>query len=97
MARIARSIGVHKTAHLALTFWVMGLRVLAVGSLAAPVLGLACLFLLAVYSTAVGATAMAGCVRTGRLSVLFWIPLLLVSLHLVRGLGYLFPWPSAAK
>lgn len=97
MARACRSLGVHRLAQSALAAFVLALVALAAASLLSPpwrpVLGA----FLGIYGALLVASALAGFGRTGRASALVLVPPLLASLHLARGLGYLFPLRKEAR
>jgi len=93
-ARVSRSLGVHCLPHLALASFTLLLAALFLAAsfsslskyLLAAVLGAYCTLLLT--------AGLGGFLHSRRLSVLAIVPVLLVALHLARGIGYLFPLPN---
>ena len=92
MAQTARRLGVHRLPHTVLTACVVGAPALAVLSVFAPAAQPVFGVLVAAYVLALLAAAMTAAVMTERIAVLWWVPALLVGLHVARGVGYLFPW-----
>lgn len=94
IARTSRALGVHRLPHVALATFVFGTPALAVASFFLYPLRIVLLIFMGMYIATLLASAIRGFRRTRNLQVLAIIPWLLVSLHLARGLGYLFPWRS---
>lgn len=92
MARTCRSLGVHRLPHVMLAVFVLSALVLAMFAISFYPARVAILTVTGIYMGLLLAGAVVGFKRTRRLPVLLIIPLLLVSLHVARGLGYLFPW-----
>ncbi|MFH0963733.1 MAG: glycosyltransferase [Planctomycetota bacterium] len=94
MARTARALRVHRLPHVVLSaFLLAGAALLALSIFlrsAQPVL----VVLLSIYALALLAAGVAAASTKQRVCALFWVPVLLIALHLARGTGYLFPWPS---
>lgn len=91
MARTARFLQVHRLAHTALTAFVLGMPVIAFGSF------FVCFFrpvffgFVVIYAIILLGKGIEGLLKTKNVRVGIFIPLLLMSLHLGRGFGYLFP------
>jgi GT2 family glycosyltransferase len=92
MARVCRKVGVHRLPHLALTTFALSGPALAVASLFVTPLRSMLLICLGIYATILLGVGINGYRRSGSLRVLAITAGLLVSLHLARGLGYVFPW-----
>lgn len=99
MARTSRSLGVHRMPHMALAAFATGMPALAVASVFVPQVRHMFLIVAGLYGAALLTLAVRSFLRTRRLGVVVLVPLLLVSLHLARGIGYMFPWhgPSGGR
>jgi len=96
MAAASRRLGVHRLPHGILAASALGVLALAV---CAPFFAPARIVLLAcaaLYGAVLLASAVSAAVATRRWPALFIVPLLLVAIHLSRGIGYLLPAPAAA-
>jgi len=91
MARAARRIGAHRLAHLALAGLVLGLLAGPATLVLPRPFGITWLGAVSVYGLLVVASACVAGARKRSLRVAAWTPLLLVGVHLARGLGYLAP------
>ena len=91
MARACRSLGIHRLPHLALLIAVFTAIGLGLFAPFYPTCALILLAGLGCYLILVIVAALNGFLRTRRPAVLVFIPLLLVSLHAARFLGYLIP------
>jgi GT2 family glycosyltransferase len=96
MARVCRALGVHRLPHLALTTFALGGATLAIASFFVTPLRDVLLVCLGIYFAILLGVGIDGFRRSGSLRVLAITPGLLVSLHLARGLGYLFPWDDSS-
>lgn len=94
MARTARVIGVHVIPHTVLSLFALGMPgLLLFSGIIHPfrdifIVVVSCYILLLLLA------ACGGFAHTKRLSVFAYVPVMLVSLHLARGLGFLFPLES---
>jgi GT2 family glycosyltransferase len=93
-ARVSRSLGVHRLPHLALAAFTLLLPALFLASRFSPLSGYLLVAILGAYCTLLLAAGLRGFLHSRRLSVLAIVPVLLVTLHLARGIGYLFPLPN---
>lgn len=91
MAQICRRRGIHRTAHSALVALMIGLPVMGVASLVVEALKVFFLSAVGVYAAAVVLTGIKGAVKKKRAVLTGWIPVLIVSLHVARAVGYMFP------
>jgi len=91
MAGTSRALGVHRLPHLALAMLALGAPALAFAAFYLNSLRPVLQVFLAIYGAVLLASAVRGGWRTGSLRVLSLVPLLLITLHLARGLGYLLP------
>jgi glycosyltransferase involved in cell wall biosynthesis len=92
MARTCKSIGVHHIPHIMLAIFILSIAVLAIFSSIFPPLRNVIGIVTGIYVAVLLVSAFGGFAHTRRWSMLVMIPVLLVSLHFARGLGYLFPW-----
>jgi glycosyltransferase involved in cell wall biosynthesis len=92
MARTCKSLGVHNIPHIMLTIFILSIGLLAIFSSIFPPLLNVFSIVTGLYVAVLLGSALRGFKRSRRWSMLVLIPLLLFSLHLSRGLGYLFPW-----
>lgn len=92
IARTCRSLGVHRLPHRALAIFVFSILTLLLASIFYVPLRVILLLYTGIYMVPLLATSLGGLRRTKRLIVFITIPLLLMSLHFSRGLGYLLPW-----
>ena len=95
MAAASRRLGVHRLAHGVLAASVLGGLALAV---CAPFFAPARIVLVAgaaLYAVVLLASAVRAAAATRRWAALLIVPLLLVAIHLSRGIGYLLPAPVA--
>ena len=92
MARTSRSIGVHRLPHLLLASFVLGMIVLALGSVFSPSIRAILSTVSAIYVAVLLVSGLGGYMRTRQFPVFFYVPILLLVKHFSRGLGYLFPW-----
>ena len=92
MARTARSIGIHRIPHTVLSMFALGVCILILSSAVYEPSRLVLNVTLGLYLIILLTSSLGGLKLTRKLSVFPYIPLLLVSLHFSRGLGYLFPW-----
>ena len=97
MARVCRKVGVHRLPHLALTTFALGGLALAIASFFVTPLRSVLLTCLGIYAAILLGVGISGFRRSGSLRVLAITTGLLVSLHLARGLGYLFPWDDPSE
>jgi GT2 family glycosyltransferase len=97
MARVARVVGVHRLPHLALTTFALGGPALAIASFFVTPLRSVLLTCLGIYAAILLGVGISGFRRSGSVRVLAITTGLLVSLHLARGLGYLFPWHDPSR
>lgn len=91
MAQICRRRGIHRAAHSALVALIIGLSIVAVVSLVVEALKVFFFFAVGVYTAVVVLTGIKGAVKKKRMVLKGWIPVLVVSLHAARAIGYLFP------
>ena len=91
MAQICRRLGIHRAAHSALITLMIGFPVMGVVSLVVEALKVFFLSAVGVYAAAVVLTGIKGAVKKKRAVLTGWIPVLMVSLHMARAVGYLFP------
>ena len=92
MARTARSIGVHRLPHIVLSIFTLVLLALLVSSVVSDPLRLLLLVMLTCYVFFLLYDAFRALRRKERFAVFVYVPVLLISLHLARGVGFLFPW-----
>ncbi len=92
MARIARSLGVHRLPHMLLMIFAVGLCALPLLSAVYQPMKMLLWIVLGAYLTVLLISAAGGLKQTGKLSVFAFVPLLLMSLHFARGFGFMFPW-----
>jgi GT2 family glycosyltransferase len=97
MARTCRSLGVHRLPHMALALFAAGMPALAVASVFAPPLVYLLFLVVGLYGAALLSVAVRSFLRTKRPGVIVLIPVLLVSLHLARGTGYMFPMHNGGR
>ncbi len=91
MGSASRRLGTHRGAHLAVAAWTVALPVLAVASLASRRLRRWALAPVAAYLAAAVSVGVRGAFTRRDACVGVLAPLVLVSLHLARGVGYLIP------
>ncbi|MEW6600309.1 MAG: glycosyltransferase [Nitrospirota bacterium] len=91
MARTCKNLGVHHFPHIMLATFIMSITVLTMFALIFPPLRNVLAIVTGIYVAVLLLSAFGGFKRTRRWSMLVMIPWLLFSLHLSRGLGYLFP------
>ncbi len=92
MARTSRSLGIHKIPHVSATLSFVSLFTLGILSfLFKPVL-IAFSIFLGAYIISLLAGAVIGSIKKRRGTLILMVPVLIVSLHLSRSLGYLIPW-----
>ncbi len=92
MARTSRLLGVHRLPHAALAAFFVVTFSLALGSFFWSTLCIVPASLVGIYFSVLLIGSLAGLRKTKNLRVFALIPILLTSLHVARGLGYLFPW-----
>jgi GT2 family glycosyltransferase len=92
MARTSRSIGVHRLPHISLAAFALGMIALITASIVIEPLRVVLAGVSALYITLLLVSALEGFLRTRKVSVVIYVPLLLIAQHFSRGLGYLFPW-----
>ena len=90
-ARISRMMGVHRLPHLALTTATCVMLVLFLASVFSAIGARFFWGLSAIYFALLLITGFNGFLRTKRVAVLAIIPVLIVVLHVGRGIAYLFP------
>jgi GT2 family glycosyltransferase len=91
MARVCRVLGLHRHAHLALAAVVPGLLLFGIVTIAAPALKSVFFLLIGMYITALLLTGIGRALKTRRISLVILVPLLILTLHTARGLGYCLP------
>lgn len=92
MARVSRSIGIHRFAHGALSAFTLCVFILSLSSMLYRPLQPALLVMMAGYLVPLTVVSLQGLRKTGRIAVSAIIPFLVMALHASRGIGYLFPW-----
>ena len=92
MARACKDLGVHHIPHIMLASFVLSITVLAVLSWILPPLRNVLGIVTGTYVAVLLFSAFGGFRHTKRWSMFFMVPVLLASLHIARGLEYLFPW-----
>jgi len=92
MARTSRSIGVHRLPHFSLAFFALGMIILTAAAIFFRPIRTVSAAAIIIYAAILLLGGLGGYIRTRRLSVFFYIPVLFVAQHFSRGLGYLFPW-----
>lgn len=89
MARICRQKGIHRLPHLFLAAALIGVPVLVTLSLLVPALkGLFILY--GLYIVAVAVMGVRGAVLNKRAALMILIPVLIISMHVARAVGYIF-------
>ena len=96
-ARTSRSLGIHRLAHLVLATFALGVLILFFMSFFSTLLKGVLFTVLGVYGLLLLVVSIGGCLHTKRLRVSVMIPAILVSLHVARGIGYLFPLHRKTK
>jgi len=91
MARTCRTIGIHRLAHAISSALVISLLATAVLSFFLLPFRLPMLGALALYFSLLTGVALSAFFKTRKLLVLVLVPVLISSLHIARGTGYLFP------
>ena len=94
-ARTSRSLGVHRLPHCALAAFTLLLSTLFLASWFSSSSRYLFVVLLGTYCTLLLIAGLKGFLHSRRVSVLAVVPVLLVALHLARGIGYLFPLRSS--
>jgi len=92
MARTSRSVGVHRLPHMSLAAFAVGMIALITASIVSEPLRIVLAGVSSLYITLLLVSALEGFLKTRRVAVVMYVPLLLTALHFSRGLGYLFPW-----
>jgi hypothetical protein len=92
MARTCKSLRVHRIPHIMLASFILSITVLTVLSLIFPSLRSVLVIMTGAYVAVLLFSAFGGFRHTKRCSMFFMVPALLASLHVARGVGYLFPW-----
>jgi len=92
MARTVRTIGVHTLPHMFLALFTFFMTALGFLSFFSQNIRYLFFFSIIIYLLTLLMSAIKGFMKTKKIAVLLYIPLLLFSLHFLRGLGYLFPW-----
>lgn len=96
MAQVCRMFRIHPLPHLFLSTFALGLPVAVFSLIVTPSPGRAVLLaFFFLYLMVLLASGAQGFKRTKSVGVFFWSPWLLLTLHLSRGLGYL--WPAGKK
>lgn len=91
MAAVCRKAGIHRLSHLTMVIFFAGLALLGIASIFSPRITPILLFMAGSYLAAVVLTAICGAWEKKSLAVLMMVPFLLISLHLARTFGYIFP------
>lgn len=91
MARISRRLGVHRFSHVMLSIFMILTVGLTISSILFHPLRVLLMIYMGTYTALLFVSTVNGFKRTRRLKVILMIPLLTLSLHIARGLGYLFP------
>jgi len=91
MARTSRTLGFHRLAHLCLVAFLFSIFLLFVPFIWLTELRFVSFSVMGLYSLILSTIGIAGAWQTRRLTVLALAPLLLSSLHLARGVGFIFP------
>lgn len=91
MGRTCRSMGIHRLPHALLTSFAVGMPVFFSFSLFFDFLRTPFFIVSGVYGIVILAAAVAGFFGTKRVMASVMMPVLFVSLHVARGLGFLFP------
>lgn len=91
MARTCRRLGIHRLPHTVLSLFVLSALFLPIASFFNRPLWILPLSFMGIYAVTLLVVPVTALRRTRNLKTLAVIPLLLMSLHLSRGLGYLFP------
>ncbi|RJQ45940.1 MAG: glycosyltransferase [Nitrospiraceae bacterium] len=92
MARTSRSIGVHMLPHSVLSIFMLGMPGIFLSSTYFHPLRNVFVVVMMCYGLILLYGALGGLYRTKRFSVVAYVPVLLMSIHFARGLGFLFPW-----
>jgi len=92
MARTSRRIGVHRLPHVFLAFFALGMIMLVISALINQQARNVFLIVSALYAAALIVSGLGGYMRTRQFPVFIYVPILLLTQHFSRGLGYLFPW-----
>jgi len=91
MARICRRERLHRIPHFFLAGAILLALVMGIAAIRLPAAGLVLLTGSAIYAVILAGCALAGGISKGSVRVAFYIPIMLAGVHLVRGLGFLFP------
>ncbi len=97
MAHTCRLLGVHRFPHMILSIFVLSALVLTISSIFFQPLRIVFLICVGTYMTLLFVSTIGGLKQTRRLRVLLIIPVLTLSLHVSRGLGFLFPWKRSGR
>lgn len=97
MAAVCRKAGIHRLPHLTMVVFFAWLALLGIAAIFAPRITPALLLMAGSYLAAVVGTAICGAWRKKSLAALIMIPVLLISLHLVRTYGYVFSVRSQSE
>jgi len=92
MARTVRTLCVHRLPHMLLALFASGITALGFLSFFSQNIRHLFFFSIFIYLLTLFISGIKGFMKTKKISVLLYIPVLLFSLHFLRGLGYLFPW-----
>jgi glycosyltransferase involved in cell wall biosynthesis len=91
MAQTCRKLDVHQLPHMMLSIFVIFALGITIASIFFQSLRIVFLIYMGTYMALLFISTISGFKRTRRLKVLVLIPLLTLSLHVSRGLGFLFP------
>jgi cellulose synthase/poly-beta-1,6-N-acetylglucosamine synthase-like glycosyltransferase len=97
MAHTCRLLGVHRFPHMILSIFVLSALVLTISSIFFQPLRIVFLICAWSYMVLLFVNAVSWLKQTRRLRVLLIIPVLTLSLHVSRGLGFLFPWKRSGR
>jgi GT2 family glycosyltransferase len=90
MGSVSRGIGIHRLPHGVLAAFAVGTPLLILCAFFFDFLRMPLFILLGVYGSILLVTAVKGFLKTKILTVLFIVPVLTASLHIARGIGFLF-------
>ena len=97
MASVCRKTNIHRMPHFMMTIFFAGLALLGIAAIFSPRIMPAFLLMAGSYLSVVVGTAVCGAWQKKSITVLMMVPVLLISLHLARTYGYVFPVRSQGE
>lgn len=97
MAHICRRLGVHRLPHMILSFFFLLALGLTIASIFSLILRIVLFIYMGTYMALLFVSTIGGLKQSRRSRVLLIIPVLTLSLHVSRGLGFLFPWKRTRR